>query len=69
MACEWCKSLSKKVEDFKPGDMLARGVVEHTFWGDGRWYQQNPRFCPMCGKDMRVGKAEKLESHSKEDGE
>ena len=26
-------------------------------------------FCPNCGADMRVGEKEKLESHSKEDGD
>lgn len=50
--CEWCESLNKKTEDFKCGDVLARGVVEHTFWGDGRWYMQEPKFCPMCGRRL-----------------
>ena len=50
--CEWCESLDKKNRDFKNGDILARGVVEHTFWGDGRWYMQEPKFCPMCGRRL-----------------
>lgn len=50
--CEWCESLDKKNKDFKCGDILARGVVEHTFWGDGRWYMQEPKFCPMCGRRL-----------------
>lgn len=36
------------------------------------WRENNrnlPNFCPNCGADMRVGEGEKLESHSKEDGE
>ena len=50
--CEWCESLDKKNRDFKCGDILARGVVEHTFWGDGRWYMREPKFCPMCGRRL-----------------
>ena len=50
--CEWCESRNKKTKDFKCGDLLARGVVEHTFWGDGRWYTKEPKFCPMCGRRL-----------------
>lgn len=40
--------------------------------GEVPWRENNrnlPNFCPNCGADMRVDEGEKLESHSKEDGE
>lgn len=50
--CDWCRSLKKPFGDFEPGDMLAIGIAEHTFIGDGRMYRQNVKFCPLCGKEL-----------------
>lgn len=50
--CEYCKSLEKKYTDFKPGDLVARGVVEYTYWGDGAMRRTVEKFCPWCGRKL-----------------
>lgn len=52
--CDWCNSLKKKNIDFSLGDMMARNVVEHTFYGDGKMYSQLPKFCPICGCKLEM---------------
>ena len=56
--CEWCSSLKKDMCDFKPGDLLARGMVEYTIWGDEAMKQKRPLFCAMCGKPLNDGKVD-----------
>lgn len=52
VGCDWCRSLNKPFGTFELGDMLAIGIVEHTFIGDGRMYRQKVKFCPLCGKEL-----------------
>lgn len=50
--CEWCEALDKSPEDFHDGDLVTWDMVQHTYWGDGKWYYQKAVYCPMCGRSL-----------------
>ena len=49
-----------------PNEAWECSICCHAFKIELLW---KDNFCPNCGADMRVADGEKLESHSKEDGD